>query len=646
MSSFSKILIANRGEIARRIIQSSRALGYRTVAVYSRADAESIYLQEADQAVCIGEALPAQSYLCIEALLAAAQLSGAEAVHPGYGFLAENPDFAEACQQAGLVFIGPSAEAIRSMGNKAAAKTLMQQAGLTCIPGWQGPLQSEASLLEEAKRLGFPLMIKAAMGGGGRGMRRVESAADFLQQLHSARAEAQSAFGNSEIILERLIRGARHIEIQILADRYGKVIHLGERDCSLQRRQQKLIEEAPSPAVNDELRKQMGQCAVQAVKQLGYQGVGTLEFLLDTNGQFYFMEMNTRLQVEHSVTEAITGLDLVALQLQIAAGEPLPLVQEQVSFQGHAIEARLCAEDVRQDFLPQSGRIGLWQAASRLRVDHSLASGCVITPYYDSMLAKFCAHAPTREMARRKLLSGLMDTVLLGIRSNQAFLQRCLNHREFMQGTVTTDFIGEQQTLVGEDNLADRQSAAIIAAALLTGTDYSPLAHHWPLALRFRLEGQMIEARLQQQKQALLIEIDGQWHELNVVPIETNKAQIICNGLSEAVIWQSEGTDLWLHFRGRAWQVEDLSRCATHKATPLVSDGKLRASMNGRISTLLAQVGDTLQVGQAILTLEAMKMEHIHRAPLTARLLAFCVQEGEQVAAQQILAEFETSPTT
>src|SRR6267378_3181609 len=342
---FHKRLIANRGEIALRIMRTARCLGYGVVAVYSDADRDALHVREADQAVRIGEALPAQSYLRIDAIVAAAKASGASAVHPGYGFLAENEEVAQACREAGLVFIGPSPEAIRAMGNKAGAKAIMQKAGVPCVPGHQGADQSDAVMLAEAKKIGFPVMIKAVAGGGGRGMRLVSDAAAFADALRSARSEAQGAFGDAGVILERAIADPRHIEIQVFGDAFGNAIHLGERDCSVQRRHQKLIEEAPSPKVTAELRARMGAVAVAAVKSIGYEGAGTLEFLLDQSGEFYFMEMNTRLQVEHPVTEAITGLDLVELQLRVASGEPLGLRQEDITFSGHAIEVRLCSED-------------------------------------------------------------------------------------------------------------------------------------------------------------------------------------------------------------------------------------------------------------------------------------------------------------
>ena len=380
---FRNILIANRGEIALRIMRTARRLGYGVVAVYSDADRDALHVRCADQAIRIGEPLPAQSYLRVEAIIAAAKAAGADAVHPGYGFLAENEDFATACRDAGLVFIGPSPEAIKAMGNKAGAKTIMQAAGVPCVPGYQGADQSDAVMLAEAKNIGFPVMIKAVAGGGGRGMRLVADAAAFPDSSRSARSEAQGAFGDPTVILERAIVDPRHIEIQVFGDAYGHAIHLGERDCSVQRRHQKLIEEAPSPAVSPELRARMGAVAVAAVKSIGYEGAGTLEFLLDASGEFYFMEMNTRLQVEHPVTEAITGLDLVELQLRVASGEPLGLRQQDIQFSGHAIEVRLCSEDAGQDFMPQSGRMALWEMPDELRVEHALQSGSEIPPFYD-----------------------------------------------------------------------------------------------------------------------------------------------------------------------------------------------------------------------------------------------------------------------
>ena len=649
---FRKILIANRGEIALRIIRSARALGYRTVAVYSTADAGARHVREADQAVCIGEPLPAQSYLCIPAIIEAARLSGADAVHPGYGFLAENEDFAQACKDAGLVFIGPSAEAIVSMGNKAGAKTLMQAAGVPCIPGYQGDDQGEDRLAAEAARIGFPVMIKATAGGGGRGMRLVPSAKEFPELLRSARSEAQSAFGNPEVILERAIVEPRHIEIQIFADRHGNAIHLGERDCSVQRRHQKVIEEAPSPAVDADLRARMGATAVAAVKAIRYEGAGTLEFLLDAQGNYYFMEMNTRLQVEHPVTEAITGLDLVALQLRVAAGEPLPITQDQVRFNGHAIEVRLCAEDADKGFMPQSGTMALWQMPSQLRVEDSLQSGGEIPPYYDSMIAKIISHGDTRDAARRQLMAGLEDAVALGVKTNQAFLNRCLGHPVFAAGGATTAFIAQNQEALLAPDTATQERAAAIAAVLLyettagrrPATTGRRMMHSLPISLRFELDGGTLSAGIVLTRQRHFdVSVGERTHAIELEEIGEHTARVVCDGLGERVVFHRDGAVLLMHYRGVPVRVEDKTRAATVRQGEAGGDGKVRASMNGRVVAVLAAIGDRVEAGQPVITLEAMKMEHIHAAPVAGRLTALHVKVGDQVAASRIVAEIEVA---
>jgi len=647
---FRKLLVANRGEIALRVMRSARALGLRTVAVHSTADAGARHVREADQAVCIGEPLPAQSYLNIPAILEAARRSGAEAVHPGYGFLAENAAFARACRDAGLVFVGPSAEAIAAMGHKAGAKRLMQAAGVPCIPGYEGGAQDDARLAAEAARIGFPLMVKAAAGGGGRGMRRVERAEDVAQALHSARSEAQAAFGDPALILERAITQARHIEIQVLADRHGQVVHLGERDCSVQRRHQKLIEEAPSPAVDAALRARMGAAAVAAAKAVGYEGAGTLEFLLDEAGQFYFMEMNTRLQVEHAVTEAVTGLDLVALQLRIAAGEPLPFAQAQVPCSGHAIEVRLCAEDAQRDFLPQSGTLALWRPPAALRVDTALADGAAIPPFYDSMIAKLVAHGRDREEARRRLLAGLEDLVALGVVTNQAFLQRCLAHPVFVQGQATTEFIALHHEALRAPDADARARAAALAAALLCSADGEPraLAHALPVPLRLRIDGTPIAMRVQPlAPRVFRVNPEASDAPMQVALLEWDGTAVrfACDGLQEhAVCCRGEGGALLLHYRGTPLHVVDATRAAVLRAQDAQGDGRLAASMTGRVVAVLAAVGDAVQAGQPLVTLEAMKMEHVHAAPVSGRVAALHVREGEQVTAGRVLADLERAP--
>ena len=660
--SFTKILVANRGEIALRVQRSAHALGYQTVAVYSTADAQARHVLEADFAVCIGEPLPRQSYLDIQAIIDAARRSGADAVHPGYGFLAENEDFAAACRDAGLVFIGPSPEAIKAMGDKAGAKALMAAAGVPVIPGYQGEDQSAARLAAEAATIGWPVMIKATSGGGGRGMRRVDCAEDFAAALQSAQSEALGAFGDATVILERALIAPRHIEIQVFADRHGHAIHLGERDCSVQRRHQKVIEEAPSPAVNAELRARMGAVAVKAVLAIGYEGAGTLEFLLDSQGEFFFMEMNTRLQVEHPVTELITGLDLVDWQLRVAAGEPLPLQQDQVQFKGHAIEVRLCAEDPRHNFMPQSGRMLGWQMPGDIRVEHALRPGDEIPPFYDSMIAKLVAHGASRAESVRRLQRGLQQAVALGVATNQAFLLQCLAHPVFAEGGATTAFIGDHQAMLlaplGADGDATlRQRVAAIGAVLLHHSAGGPvqpniLAHRLPALQRFMLDGLAVQGALVQDGPhdfgSRLNGLDNRLqvvqHQPSINGSQGGRSRLLVDGLAESVAWQRDGATLHLSLAGRAWLVQDLSRAAGVRTGDAGSDGKLRASMNGRVVAVQVAVGDLVAAGQPLLTLEAMKMEHVHAAPIAGRVAALHVSLGEQVASHRVVAVVVAEP--
>ncbi|MEP6971784.1 MAG: biotin carboxylase N-terminal domain-containing protein, partial [Betaproteobacteria bacterium] len=504
MSFFNAILIANRGEIALRILRTARRMGYRVIAVYSDADADAPHVLQADQAIRVGASAARDSYLNIAAIMAAAAHSRAGAIHPGYGFLAENADFAQAVSDAGLVWIGPPAAAIRAMGDKARARQLMQAAGVPCIPGYDGDLQDDATLRAQATTIGFPLMVKATAGGGGRGMRYVESGAALDLALVAARSEARSAFGSDRLLLERAIEHPRHVEIQIFADAHGHVVHLGERDCSVQRRHQKLIEEAPSPALagapGAALRRAMGTMAVVAARAIDYRGAGTIECLLDGSGKFYFMEMNTRLQVEHPVTEALTGYDLVEWQLHVARGQVLPETNQQTILQvfesaGHAIEVRLCAEDPAQDFLPQSGRLLAWQAAEGVRVEHALQRGHEIAPYYDSMIAKLVVHGPDRNTARQRLGNALRESTVLGVRTNQAFLADCLQHPVFADGHADTGFIGaHMQELLNQSS----PMPAALAALVLYATRAWEMGHDptqvalplpWPLAMPLSIDG-------------------------------------------------------------------------------------------------------------------------------------------------------------
>ena len=649
LTPFTKVLVANRGEIALRVMRSARALGYATVAVYSSADTHARHVQEAGQSVLIGGPLPAQSYLNIPAIVGAARATGADAVHPGYGFLAENENFAQACRDAGLVFIGPSPEAMASMGDKAAAKRLMMDAGVPCIPGYLGDDQSEARLAREAVRIGYPVMIKATAGGGGRGMRLVHSEAEFVGLLRSAQSEALNAFGDATVLLERAITDPRHIEIQVFADRHGHAIHLGERDCSLQRRHQKIVEEAPSPAVDAALRERMGATAVAACKAIGYEGAGTLEFLLDAQGEFYFMEMNTRLQVEHPVTEAVTGLDLVALQLRVAAGEALPLSQGDVKFYGHAIEVRLCAEDADQSFMPQSGTMARWNVPDGLRVEHALHTGAVVPPYYDSMIAKLVAHGANRDEARRKMLLGLEETVALGITTNQAFLMRCVAHPVFGRGGITTGFIARHlDELLTIDDDTRARAWALAAVLFWRGTQElhpnqgathrSP--HRLPVRQRLKMGGLTRDTTLTHKGVDLFsVQWEGKSLLLETVALNQQEVRFVCNGVGERAAWLGESGDVLLRLRGQSFRVSDCSREAISRQHGAAGDGRLRASMNGRVVAVLAAVGDVVRAGQPLVTLEAMKMEHVHAAPRDGVLVALLVAPGDQVPPGRLLAE-------
>jgi len=644
---FHTLLVANRGEIAIRIMRTARRMGLRTVAIYSEADRHSAHVMQADLAVCVGGAAPRDSYLNIDAILAAARQTGADAIHPGYGFLAENEDFAAAVRQAGLVFVGPSPEAILAMGNKAEAKRLMLAARMPCVPGYQGQDQSDATLVAAANDIGFPVMVKATAGGGGRGMRLVQAAAELPAALASARSEALTAFGSDELILERAVIEPRHIEIQIFADSHGNVIHLGERDCSVQRRHQKLIEEAPSPAVNAALRERMGQAAVAAARSIRYVGAGTMEFLLDRSGAFYFMEMNTRLQVEHAVTEAITGLDLVEWQLRVAAGEPLPLAQDGVQLQGHAIEVRLTAEDVAAGFLPQSGPVLRWRppgARHDVRVDHGLREGGAVPPHYDSMVAKLVAHAPTREEARRKLRLALQDCALLGIASNQGFLADCLAHPAFVSGEVHTGFIAQH---MGQATQAQRPDATTLAIAALCVAGWP--AHdaerlgrpEFGIALEMGRERWTV--RLQPEAGGVHAVVHAAGGERETVRLLRLQASddgcwwLECNGQAQQALHALEAQAVHLFTQGRAWRFTPVDARRTRVQDS--GDGAIHAPLAGRIAAVHVGLGDTVQAGQALVVLEAMKMEHSLCALFAGRVAELSAQVGGQARAGSKLVQ-------
>ncbi|MCP2020095.1 UNVERIFIED_ORG: geranyl-CoA carboxylase alpha subunit [Pseudomonas reinekei] len=653
MPGLKKILIANRGEIACRIQRTAQALGYRTVAVFSDADADALHVQMADEAVNIGPAAVQQSYLNIPAILDAARRTGADAIHPGYGFLSENAGFARACQDAGITFIGPSPEAIELMGSKRLSKIAMIEAGVPCIKGYQGAEQDDATLSREAERIGYPLMIKASAGGGGRGMRLVHEASHLLEQIRTARSEALNGFGSDELILEQALIEPRHVEIQLFGDRHGNLIYLGERDCSVQRRHQKVIEEAPCPVMTPELRQAMGEAALKAGRAVQYVGAGTVEFLLDARGQFYFLEMNTRLQVEHPVTELITGLDLVAWQLNIAEGQPLPLRQEQVQLTGHAMEVRLYAEDPAQGFLPQTGRVVAWEPGLQegVRIDHGLIEGQLISPFYDPMLGKLIAHGATREEARRKLLRAVQDSVLLGVQSNQRLLENLLEHPQFTSGDFSTGFIAQHFTdPAGLQSHAPGAQHLAIATALFYQA--SAQAHPaplggWrnnasvPLHYRIGLEDQDWVVTLQAiPGEPLRIQAAERCLELKVLHCDGRWATLEIDGIRQRHAYRLEAGQLWLFTRPGSLQFADRTQ-AQVSSRASVSSGTLKAPMDGAIVDVLVNEGTPVTKGQLLVVLEAMKMEHPLKSGIDGVLKRLQVKVGDQVKNRQILLEVE-----
>ena len=660
MVEFSKILIANRGEIACRIARSAKSLGYRTVAVFSDADAGALHVQQADEAVRIGPPAAKESYLNINALLAAAKLTRADAVHPGYGFLSENALFPRACAEAGLVFIGPPAVSIEAMGDKAKAKSLMASAGIPCIPGYHEADQTNDRLMKESRRIGFPLMVKATAGGGGRGMRLVSSEGELADALARARSEAAGAFGSDGLILEKAIADARHIEFQIFADQQGNVIHLGERECSIQRRHQKVIEEAPSLALSAELRTCMGEVAVAAARAISYVGAGTVEFLLDASGNFYFLEMNTRLQVEHAVTEAVTGIDMVEWQLRIAADDPLPLAQQDVRFRGHAIEARLYVEDPYTDFLPQSGTLADWRPATGdgVRIEHGVAPGENISPFYDPMLAKVIAYGTAREEARRRLIVALEDTVVLGLNTNRNFLVAALRHPAFVAGEATTAFI-ERYFPAGSDvmrrpnlNLRIVALAAVLlfeartrdpGGAVATTQYWSSTGPaNWSLRLTVGNSNQETVVAVLGPDH-YLVALGDHMIEVSIAERHDGAVRFTEGGVQKTArfAWQDKVLHLALDGLTAAVRETTLEISRAQKDS---DSAELLAPMNGAIIAVHVKAGDRIVRGQRLVVLEAMKMQHEIRAPRDGVVLRVLVETGRQVATRQLLVELEAQP--
>lgn len=647
---FNKVLVANRGEIAVRVIRTAKAQGYRTVAVFSEADRDAPHVQAADEAVCIGPAAVGESYLCADKVLAAAEKTGADAIHPGYGFLSENSEFSQAVEKAGKTFIGPTASAIELMGSKRQSKIAMIAAGVPCIPGYEGADQSDDVLKAAALEIGMPVMLKASAGGGGRGMRLVTDADTLDEHIRSARSEAQNAFGSGELIIEKAVMQPRHIEIQVFADTFGNTIYLGERDCSVQRRHQKVVEEAPSPFVSPELRKTMGEAAVAAAKSCDYRGAGTVEFLVDADSNFYFLEMNTRLQVEHPVTELITGLDLVALQLKVAAGEKLGLEQGDITLTGHAMEVRLYAEDPANNFVPQTGELLLWQPAlndteSGLRVDSGINQGQTVTPHYDPMLAKLISFGDNREQARRRLIRLVQDSHLLGIQDNRAFLAEVLGHEVFAQGGATTAFIAEHMENTASMQPLKAQAEDIALAALIMnapdgfhnnslGARFGKIAHNDD-STEVEIEqtaAATIEVRLPKTEQSLT---------LKTVKRDENTIRFEVDGVqkSAAFVHDSRNNECWIDSTAGNLHLRDVTLISA-RAQAGGSD-QVRASMDGALIAVLVEAGQSVEKGQTLAVLEAMKMEHPLKAGVSGTVKEILINEGDQVKGRQLLIQLE-----
>lgn len=644
-----RILIANRGEIALRIMATARRMGIETVAVYSDADAGSLHVQQSTQAYALGGLTSAQSYLDVSKLLTAAKATGADAVHPGYGFLSEDAGFAQAVQEAGLIWIGPPPAAIRQLGSKAAAKQLAKTHGVPCLPGYEGDDQSDARFADEAAMIGYPVMVKAVAGGGGRGMRLVESAHQLHAALSSARSEALAGFGNGDLLVERAVMHPRHVEVQVFADGHGHVIHLGERDCSVQRRHQKIIEEAPSPAVSAEQREHMGNCAVALAKAAGYVGAGTVEFLVEGR-QFYLMEMNTRLQVEHPVTEALTGLDLVEWQIRVARGEALPLTQQQVRLDGHAIEVRLCAED--ENFQPHAGVVRHFSAPEAavfsrapLRFDHALHTGSEVTPYYDAMLGKLIVHAPTREQAIDRLIHALGRLTVLGLPTNRAFLIECLNDEVFRRGQALISYLAGdaprlQQLLREKEAQAHQHWGALCAVGQRPGSlacSYAQLRK-----LQHRGRTQELAVRPETAQSWLLHRHGAEPALLQVDELLAYGWRARCAGLTQTVqavqLPTGLGGSRWHLQAGDVdWWLEDVSYAPPENVAEAGQTAELRAPFNGRVVQLGVVAGQTLKAGDVVVVIESMKLEHSLSVKADCQVEAVLVNAGQQVAPGQVL---------
>ncbi|WP_373695622.1 acetyl-CoA carboxylase biotin carboxylase subunit [Stenotrophomonas sp. C960] len=662
VAMFTKVLIANRGEIACRVIATCRRLGIATVAVYSDADRNARHVRLADEAIHIGPAAARESYLRGDALLDAARLTGAQAIHPGYGFLSENADFADACAAAGITFIGPPASAIRAMGDKSAAKALMANAGVPLTPGYHGDQQEPSFLREQADAIGYPVLIKASAGGGGKGMRKVERSEDFVDALASCQREAASAFGNDHVLVEKYVERPRHIEIQVFGDSHGEAVYLFERDCSVQRRHQKVLEEAPAPGMSAERRAAMGKAAVDAARAVGYVGAGTVEFIAGPDGDFYFMEMNTRLQVEHPVTEYITGTDLVEWQLRVASGLPLPLRQEQLAIHGHAIEARLYAEDADRGFLPSTGtlrRLRLPAPSSHVRVDTGVEEGDSITPYYDPMIAKLIVWDVDRDAALRRMSQALADCQVVGVTTNAGFLRRLVNTDSFAHAKLDTALIEREQAALsagGDTDDALWQLAAVAAVASTAGAGSDARDPHspWQAQDGWRLGASAPRVLpLQQGERRHTLKVWAQADGWRVQCDDAAPVQVIGTANMQGLTVQlgerrwslqllRDGDQLYLF--GADGQHRFTLHDPVGESDHAVADGgSLLAPMPGKIVATLVAAGTEVQRGTPLVVLEAMKMEHTLQAPADGTVKGYRAKAGDQVGDGAVLVDFEAA---
>lgn len=654
MTKITTLLIANRGEIALRIMRTAKSMGIKTVAVYSDADAQAPHSKFADIAIHIGPSPVGESYLRMDKIIEAAKQSGANAIHPGYGFLSENADFAKLCEKEGFIFVGPPVGAINVMGDKARSKRAMLKAAVPCVPGYQGEDQSDAILIKAASEIGFPVMVKAAAGGGGRGMRLVHDRKTIDAAIKDARSEAENAFGSSELIIEKAVQTPRHVELQIFADMTGHTIHLGERDCSVQRRHQKVIEEAPCPVMTPQLRQAMGEAAVNAAKAVDYVGAGTVEFLLDSSGEFYFLEMNTRLQVEHPVTEMVTGFDLVALQLRVAQGEPLGFNQSDVTLKGHSIEVRLYAEDPENDFLPSTGPISLWDAPNDLaRIDSGIETGGSVSPFYDSMVAKIITHGDTRIEALVKMRSALSKTALIGPQNNRDFLLDVLTQYGFTNGGATTAFIAETYGKVGFENtpLTDKDYAV---AAITEHSIKHRQAVENSLGIPCELLGWSNAGPLEtvymydEKTIRLKSTTDGE-HKIyigdaifsaRIIKAASPHFTLKIDEEKEDVIALMTPTGLSCVRAKNSFTVTNLAQ-----GSSIIEDesggGTIRAPMHGQLLEIFVKDGDAVSKGKRLAILEAMKMQHEILSEIDGTVANIAVQAGTQIAADDLIMEIE-----